>query len=457
MLSLFYKISETKIPNGTFVTIFKPEKENQTISIKGKLGQYKSIWECHVYLNNTGSLSLNWNPSIGGEEDSSLKINRDLVSPGSIACPKGARAGDKEGNQYLRGNYKYTKQLGRIWTENYINETEFLAFKKENKRFLYNKETRKIEDLVVTIVRTKDSKKTIIDKLAIFVTACSYKGAGNLRNKTKREMLTEEKDDKETNKIYMGHLISLVPFKNPEPLDPKEKDTIKVSDIGNEESELNELKKQERNLTEKEEKNLNKQIKNITSGVTQGYSMNLESKGIGYQAQVKERIEALTEGPYIDNKKKVRNINETEWNVVGQLESNMVREKCKWNFGTAPKSSEENELDNSQEEGEKKGNLFTSGYKRESLRKGIELKKDLILNIGTSHDILFPLNEHEIDVGIGQSPNNFVTLSIFGTSRAIMSQVAANIYLSKKPEPYKGKGIRYDNEKFFPKEKTKKN
>ena len=41
MLSLFYKILETKIPEGTFITIFKPNKEKQIILIKGKLGQFK--------------------------------------------------------------------------------------------------------------------------------------------------------------------------------------------------------------------------------------------------------------------------------------------------------------------------------------------------------------------------------------------------------------------------------
>jgi len=37
-------------------------------------------------------------------------------------------------------------------------------------------------------------------------------------------------------------------------------------------------------------------------------------------------------------------------------------------------------------------------------------------------------------------------IEVFGVNKEIVGQVAANIRSLKKPEPYKGKGIRYDGE-----------
>lgn len=82
--------------------------------------------------------------------------------------------------------------------------------------------------------------------------------------------------------------------------------------------------------------------------------------------------------------------------------------------------------------------------------------KVLKLNLGTSHSISYPIDKHQVNTKITLSQNNFVTLSIFSISNKVLNQVAAEIYAFKKPEPYKGKGIRYNQEKFFPKEKKKK-
>lgn len=49
--------------------------------------------------------------------------------------------------------------------------------------------------------------------------------------------------------------------------------------------------------------------------------------------------------------------------------------------------------------------------------------------------------------------NTSETLTIFGLNRDLVYQKAAQIAQYKKPEPYKGKGIRYINEKFFEKKK----
>ena len=67
--------------------------------------------------------------------------------------------------------------------------------------------------------------------------------------------------------------------------------------------------------------------------------------------------------------------------------------------------------------------------------------KNLVLNVGYSHPVEFT----EIP-GITfecPSPN---TIIISGIDKQLVGQVAANVRITRKPEPYKGKGIRYQNE-----------
>lgn len=90
----------------------------------------------------------------------------------------------------------------------------------------------------------------------------------------------------------------------------------------------------------------------------------------------------------------------------------------------------------------------------------------LTLNLGFSHEITYniPHSSVSLSVGVtssihsGQSPtSNIPTISIFGISKEKVNQVASDIYRLKRPEPYKGKGIRYDGEKLFLKTNEKKN
>lgn len=67
--------------------------------------------------------------------------------------------------------------------------------------------------------------------------------------------------------------------------------------------------------------------------------------------------------------------------------------------------------------------------------------KGLVLNVGYSHPV-----EFEEIPGITfecPSPNKIV---ISGIDKQLVGQVAANVRITRKPEPYKGKGIRYENE-----------
>ena len=77
--------------------------------------------------------------------------------------------------------------------------------------------------------------------------------------------------------------------------------------------------------------------------------------------------------------------------------------------------------------------------------------KMLTLQLGYSHDIKFAVPE---DVKITcETPT---AISITGADRQRVGQIAAEIRSFRKPEPYKGKGIKYANEKILRKEGKKK-
>jgi large subunit ribosomal protein L6 len=77
--------------------------------------------------------------------------------------------------------------------------------------------------------------------------------------------------------------------------------------------------------------------------------------------------------------------------------------------------------------------------------------KTLKLQLGFSHDVDFPVPEG-IEI---KTPDN-TTIEISGIDKQKVGQVAAEIRRWRKPEPYKGKGIRYKGEYIFRKEGKKK-
>jgi large subunit ribosomal protein L6 len=77
--------------------------------------------------------------------------------------------------------------------------------------------------------------------------------------------------------------------------------------------------------------------------------------------------------------------------------------------------------------------------------------RNLRLQLGYSHDVNFPLPEG-VDVKT-PDPN---TVEISGIDKQKVGQVAAEIRRWRKPEPYKGKGIKYRGEYIFRKEGKKK-
>ena len=77
--------------------------------------------------------------------------------------------------------------------------------------------------------------------------------------------------------------------------------------------------------------------------------------------------------------------------------------------------------------------------------------KNLKLQLGYSHDVDYPVPEG-IEI---KTPDN-TTVEISGIDKQKVGQVAAEIRRWRKPEPYKGKGIRYRGEFIFRKEGKKK-
>jgi large subunit ribosomal protein L6 len=73
-----------------------------------------------------------------------------------------------------------------------------------------------------------------------------------------------------------------------------------------------------------------------------------------------------------------------------------------------------------------------------------ELKGDILgLNLGYSHPIEFVLPE-----GVNAQVDKQVKITIEGIDKQLVGEVAAKIRSFRKPEPYKGKGILYSDERI---------
>ena len=77
--------------------------------------------------------------------------------------------------------------------------------------------------------------------------------------------------------------------------------------------------------------------------------------------------------------------------------------------------------------------------------------KNLKLQLGFSHDV-----DYVIPEGIDINTPDQTTIEISGIDKQKVGQVAAEIRAWRKPEPYKGKGIKYRGEYVFRKEGKKK-
>ena len=94
----------------------------------------------------------------------------------------------------------------------------------------------------------------------------------------------------------------------------------------------------------------------------------------------------------------------------------------------------------------------TNGYKKTLEIEGIGYRaakqgKELVMNLGYSHQVIIP----EID-GITIDVPNATTIIVNGIDKQVVGQIAAEIREKRPPEPYKGKGIRYQGERIIRKE-----
>ncbi|WP_207457950.1 50S ribosomal protein L6 [Azospirillum sp. SYSU D00513] len=77
--------------------------------------------------------------------------------------------------------------------------------------------------------------------------------------------------------------------------------------------------------------------------------------------------------------------------------------------------------------------------------------KELVMQLGYSHDVKYPIPE-----GIAIKCDKPTAISVSGFDKQKVGQVAAEIRGWKPPEPYKGKGIKYETETVLRKEGKKK-
>jgi large subunit ribosomal protein L6 len=98
----------------------------------------------------------------------------------------------------------------------------------------------------------------------------------------------------------------------------------------------------------------------------------------------------------------------------------------------------------------------TTGYRKPLEITGVGYRAALVgrklqLNLGYSHPI-------EIDppAGITFEVENPTRLAVVGIDKELVGQIAARVRATRKPEPYKGKGVRYADERVILKETKKK-
>ena len=98
----------------------------------------------------------------------------------------------------------------------------------------------------------------------------------------------------------------------------------------------------------------------------------------------------------------------------------------------------------------------TEGFKKELEINGVGYRAQmqgntLKLNLGYSHDVDYVAPE-----GVTVTAPKPTIIIVEGIDQQLVGQAAANIREWRKPEPYKGKGIKYKDEYIFRKEGKKK-
>ncbi len=98
----------------------------------------------------------------------------------------------------------------------------------------------------------------------------------------------------------------------------------------------------------------------------------------------------------------------------------------------------------------------SKGFEKKLVLNGVGYRakaagKNLNLSLGFSHPV-----DHAIPEGITVETPSQTEITLKGADKQLVGQTAANIREYRKPEPYKGKGIRYSDENVRRKEAKKK-
>jgi large subunit ribosomal protein L6 len=98
----------------------------------------------------------------------------------------------------------------------------------------------------------------------------------------------------------------------------------------------------------------------------------------------------------------------------------------------------------------------TTGFRKELEIQGVGFRAAMAgnvlkLSLGYSHEVSF-----DVPAGVTVTAPKQTEIVVEGIDQQLVGQVAANIRDWKRPEPYKGKGIRYKDEFVFRKEGKKK-
>lgn len=101
----------------------------------------------------------------------------------------------------------------------------------------------------------------------------------------------------------------------------------------------------------------------------------------------------------------------------------------------------------------------TEGYSKTleihgvGFRAALQGKDKIQMQVGLSHDVLHPIPKG-LDVKVAGAKQDQILIS--GIDKQLVGQLAAELRAYRKPEPYQGKGVRYQGEYIFRKEGKKK-
>ena len=161
--------------------------------------------------------------------------------------------------------------------------------------------------------------------------------------------------------------------------------------------------------------------------IPEGIKVSLADNVISFEGKLGKSSSTLPEGIVVDLKDNLLHFTGENKAMLGTVYANV-----------------KNEIIGNTKGFEKKLELIGTGYKANVTGK------TLILALGYSHDINFQIPD---GINIKVEKN---TVTVTGTSKQLVGQVAAEIKSFRKPEPYKGKGVRYEGEKIYRKEGKKK-